>query len=342
MRQVRAVALTGFLEVARFVGLDGYRLLREAGLRAEILNEPENRIRAEPVINMLERAAEQSGCDSFGLLMISVRTFASLGPIALLLQHLDTVGDAVEAGSMFRRHMNDIVTIDLDRAGDTAMIRIGLSGLERRQALDHAIGMAYLALTGASAGRWAPDCVHLAHGAPRDLSSWRRMFAAPLEFDSGFSGFSCPASALGIGNPLANPEMARHARYLLRMVPLPAVDDAIAEQARRSILLLLPSGRVTLRDVARNLGMTSRTLQRQLEAEGHTFGRLLNGIRRDVVQRHLSGSNQTVSTISEMTGYNSLAGFSRWFGAEFGMSPKDWRAAHRAVGQGPPPVWSVG
>jgi AraC-like DNA-binding protein len=341
MHEVRAVALTGFPEAARLVGLDPHQLLGEMALTPAMLADPENRVSASAAINLVEKAAEQSQCDSFGLLMVSSRTFASLGPIALLLERLHTVDDVVLALRDYRRHINDLLTVDIGRSTDTAIIKIGLADMSKRQAVDIAMGATYLALSGASGGRWTAECVHFSHDAPRDLTPWKRLFRAPLEFRSSFTGFSCTTAALGIGNPLANAEMARHARRLLDLVPLPPVDERVAERVRRNILLLLPEGQATVHAVAKTMGVSARTLQRQLDGEGKAFGELLHEVRLEVVQRYLSGSTQTMSSIAEMAGYNSVGSFSRWFSAQFGMAPTDWRAAQRKIAEGPPPTWRV-
>src|SRR5688572_14286621 len=97
MHQVRAVTLTGYLEVARFVGLDGRRMLRQAGISLEALEDPENRIPAAPIVRLLENSAEQSGCENFGLLMAEARSFASVGPLSLLLERLANAREIVNA-----------------------------------------------------------------------------------------------------------------------------------------------------------------------------------------------------------------------------------------------------
>ena len=43
--QMRAVTLTSYLEVARFVGLDPFEMLREVGISPQFLDDPENRPR---------------------------------------------------------------------------------------------------------------------------------------------------------------------------------------------------------------------------------------------------------------------------------------------------------
>ena len=94
--------------------------------------------------------------------------------------------------------------------------------------------------------------------------------------------------------------------------------------------LLLPAGRATLEQVGANLGQHPRALQRQLEREGRSFAMLLNEVRRELALRYLASPAQSVGAVARMTGYATPSSFSRWFAAEFGMSPAQWRAEERA------------
>src|SRR3569833_511767 len=77
--QVRAVTLSGYLEVARFLGLDGFAKLTEYGIGPSGLDDPEGRLPAGAVSRLLERSAEQSGVDCFGIRMAECRSFAGIG-----------------------------------------------------------------------------------------------------------------------------------------------------------------------------------------------------------------------------------------------------------------------
>src|SRR6186713_777601 len=103
MHQMRAVTLTGYLEVAARVGLDGARMLRQSGIQPELLSSPETRVPANAVIDLVERSAELSGCENFGLLMAETRSFADLGPLALLLERLPNLREIMRAANDFQR-----------------------------------------------------------------------------------------------------------------------------------------------------------------------------------------------------------------------------------------------
>lgn len=328
MHQMRAATLTSYLEVARFVGLDPFTLLREAGINPEFLEDPENRCSARAIVGLLEDSARRSGSESFGLMMAECRTFASLGPLSLLLQHLPTARHVVEALIEYRRHMNELLNFSLDERLDEAVIRLELiPEYAKPQIIELSVAMAYIVLRGASGGRWQPTAIHLIREAPRDLAVAQRLFAVPVKFGSAFNGIASTATALAMPNPLADEAMARHARRLLELVPLQPEHNSMSDRTRRSITLLLPTGWATLENVAHNLGMTPRALQRSLEKEQLSFAVLLNEVKRELAQRYLIDSERPVSAIAELTGYSSLSAFGRWFAAEFGLSANAWRIA---------------
>lgn len=341
MQQMRAVTLSGYVEVANSVGLDGLRMLRQGGISLESLEDPENRLPAAAVVRLLERSAEESGCESIGLLMAERRTFASLGPISLLLERLPNPRAVVRACMVFQRHLNDVVTIGLEEVEDTCLIKLDLwPGYWGAQMLDLLIGTAYQVLTGASGGRWKPACVHTMRKEPEDLAVWRRMFPMGVEFENNFSGFSCSNASMQIPNPLADEAMARNAHRLLRLLPVSSGSEPIGDKVRRTISLLLPSGRATVDQVAGQLGLSARSLQRRLDEEGLQFAELLSGVRQELATAYLANSARPVTSVAALLGYSSPSSFTRWFAGAFGVAPQVWRANQRGRDQaGPPPVW---
>jgi len=329
VHRMRAAALANYIEVASSVGLDGPRMLREAGIAPEWLATPERRVPASAIIGLLDRSAELSGCDAFGLLLAERREFASLGPLSLLLERLPNARAVIQATIDFGKHLNDVVSFSLDDVGDTCLIRIDLEpGFWSVQAFDLVVGTAYRILVATSDNRWQPDCVHLVRRAPGDPAAWRRVYAVPIEFGATFNGLSSTGAAMRAPNPKADEVMARHARQLLHLVPIDSAEDAVNERVRRAITLLLPSGRATIDQVAAQLGMSARSLQRRLDDEGHQFGDLLGWVRRELATAYLANSAHPITMIAGLLGYASPSSFTRWFAATFGVSPHAWRAEH--------------
>ncbi|MBT2135674.1 helix-turn-helix transcriptional regulator [Croceibacterium sp. LX-88] len=328
MHQVRVASLACYAQVAGQVGLDGPAMLREAGLQLSGLSDPEMRISAGAAVRLLEMSAERSGFDSFGLLMGEARPYSSLGPLSLLLERLENVGQVLGALSRYRRHLNDVLNLAVEEQDGTSLIRVELiPEYARTQVLDYSLGFVAKILHCVSGGRWEPSMIHLERKAPSDLSVARRLFRVPVEFESTFNGLSCPADSLTIALPLANAEMAHHAESLLALVPLGPEDAPISERTKRLVIQLLPKGITSVEHVAGHFGISTRALQRSLEHEGQSFALLLNEARRELSKRYLTNSTRSITAVAELTGYASLSSFSRWFAREFGMSPHSWRVA---------------
>lgn len=328
--QVRAAALTNYFEVARFVGLDPYEMLRRVGINPQDLADPEQRIATAPVSRLLEESARESGCFCFGLLMAETRSVPSVGAVALLLQHERTARAMIDALVEYQELIGEAVVYDFEETGGVAILRTDIAdGLAGPQAIELLMGITYRVISAIVSGGWHPESAHFLHDAPPDLSAHRRIFNCPLVFGGDFNGFLCASASLDAPNPAAQPVMAEHARRYLDML-VPAPDDGmIVTRARRSLQLLLPEGRATLEQVGENLGLHPRALQRLLEKEGHTFAQLLNEVRRELATRYLSLSNRSVTSVAALTGYAAPSSFTRWFCAEFGVSPASWRATER-------------
>jgi AraC-like DNA-binding protein len=175
--------------------------------------------------------------------------------------------------------------------------------------------------------RWQPESVHLIHSAPPDLSVHRRLFGPNLRFDSDFNGIVCAVADLDRPNPAADPVMAAYALQFLETLPKSEPGSTTLD-TRKAIYLLLPTGKASIEQVARNLGLHLRTLQRQLEAENVSFSDLLNDVRRDLAIRYLPNKQYSLLQIAEILGYSQLSSFTRWFSLEFGMSPSRWRVVN--------------
>jgi AraC-like DNA-binding protein len=336
--QIHTAALTNYFEVARFVGLDPYKMLRQFRISPATLADPDALLNSGAVADLLTASAEESGCETFGLLMAESRSLATLGPISLLLAHQGTARDVLNALVSYQSVLNEVISLDLEdsRQGDTkglAIIRAGFfNGYDGRQSIELLMAIICRTVSEVVSGRWHPDLAYFRHGAPADLSHHMRIFQCPLVFDADFNGLVCAETALDAPNPAAESVMARHAKRYLDMLMPESADDSVTERARRSLYLLVPAGRAVLEQLGTTLGLHPRALQRQLERERRSFATLLNEVRRELALRYLANSAHSIGAVARMTGYATASSFSRWFAGEFGMSPAQWRAEEKADG----------
>jgi len=330
---VRVAALTGYLETMREFGVDPLRLLREQGLSAAQLADPEQLIPARAANALLERSAQVTGCCTFGLRMARDRSLANLGATSLLIAHQPSLRAALGALAEFGARINSTLSITFEEAGEVAIVRedARVTGAGSMwQSTDLVLGVLMRLCSGVMGDGWSPLGVTFTHQPPprSDLGDYVRLFRCRPQFDSAFNALVIARGDLDRPSRQADAQLAGHARKLLEAVPA-AHGRSIAEDTDAAVRLLLPTGHATVQGCARAMGLTVRTLQRRLDAEGESFTAVLNRARAQLALQYIANPRLRITDVADMLGYSSLAAFTRWHGETFGKSP---RAARKASG----------
>lgn len=326
---VRARALSGLLQVARRHGLVPQKLLREAGLDASVLANLDHRIPITAVCELLESAASDAKCPTFGLEMADSRQPFDFGMLDLLLSHKRTLREVLLAAVQYRHLLNEALAIYVEAGGGAVVIReeiIAEQGIPTRQATELAIGVLARTCVGLLGEHWQPRSVNFTHPAPASVSFYRRFFACPVEFESDFNGIVCAAEDLDHPNPNADPELVRYAESLANPLNL-SEPHSIVLDVRKTIYLLLPIEQASVDQVASHLHLSVRTMQRQLDMAGTHFSNLVEEVRRELAIRYLTNRRYPIGRVAALLGYSRQSTFTQWFTARFGTSPRAWRSS---------------
>ncbi|MNT71491.1 HTH-type transcriptional regulator VirS [compost metagenome] len=84
--------------------------------------------------------------------------------------------------------------------------------------------------------------------------------------------------------------------------------------------------------MARELGVSERTLQRRLGGEGTSFQLLLTAVRRARARELLADPTLDIDEVAFLLGYADQNSFFRAFRLWEGETPSSWRAMHRNHG----------
>ncbi len=327
---MRAAALANYIGVAGDLGLNPYKLLHGAGIDVNSLANPDLRLPAEAVVSLLENSAQLSGHAEFALRMAEARRLTDFGAISLLIMHQPTLRDALTTLTRHLNTLNEALAMHVIDTGELAIIKeeliVDFPG-PKTQCVELTVATMYGLLKTLLGAQWQALSVHFTHAAPADLSTHRRFLKGRLEFESSFNGIVLPVSDLQKPNSSGNPTLVRYAEQYLDTIH-PESPESVINKARKAIYLLLPLGTASISRVARALGLHERTLQRRLAAEGFEFSDLVKEARRDLAMRYISDKRHSITRISDTLGYGQLSSFTRWFTAEFGVSPAKWRRQH--------------
>lgn len=114
---------------------------------------------------------------------------------------------------------------------------------------------------------------------------------------------------------------------LQRQLDAQVKDTPTTDRLRSTLHKLLPSGKHTAEHASQRLGLSKRTLQRQLTAEGTTYQAVLDATRSELSLYYLRKHDMSVDEISYLLAYRDPNSFYRAFHNWTGMTPAQARAS---------------
>ncbi len=323
---LRAAALTGFTLLSRNYGINTGELLREAGFPRDIESDPDRRIEVEAVCRLYESAAIATGADDFALRLSDMRGFANLGPVSLVARDEPTVRSSMSVFIKYLPLHNDALFVRLEEQAGIASLFCYLSCPgPKTQATDIAVGTLFRILRQLLGPDWRPELVSLERKSPVDPGFHRNFFGSRVAFEQEVSAIVLESRLLDQPNPMANEALRPYATSLLKSFDT-AHSTTMADRAKRVIETLLSNRRCTAAFVASRLGISRRTLNRRLEAEGTSFLELLNSVRKDIASRQVANTQRSFAEIADLLGFGSASAFSTWFRGQFDITPRQFRA----------------
>ena len=329
-RLVRAACLTNYAEVARTAGLDPWRMLASVGLSRACVEDPELRISVESVRALLEQSAQASELPAFGLLMAEGRRLSNLGALGLLSREEPNLRLALASLARFSKMHNEALVQHLEEVQGVVTVQVELlleSTNPTRQAYELLVAVVLKLLKVFLGNDWRARRVCFVHSAAADLAIHKRVLGQTPEFGCDFNGVVCSSADLETPIASADPVMANYIRQ--RLVLDSPSEAGVTHEVRQMVLLLLPKGRCAVDQVAQFMGITRRTLHRQLAKEHTTFSNVVQGVKAELASRYVHDSSRRLTEVCHLLGFADLSSFSRWHRSTFGLSAEQARLMSR-------------
>jgi AraC-like DNA-binding protein len=177
--------------------------------------------------------------------------------------------------------------------------------------------------------------VKLARPRPPRPAYYRKWFGAPVCFEAACNELRFSLDVLDRALPSANASLhtvlERQASAVVRALPDRTSPPAFLERVRMQVSTGIDAGEVSVKDVARQLGMAERTLRRRLEASGTSFRALLDDVRRERALVLTQDPKLNIAEIAQRLGFSGSTSFGRAFQRWTGSKPKAYGRAARAT-----------
>lgn len=250
--------------------------------------------------------------------------------VTFLESNAQTLGDALRAKFEFLPLITDAVEWTLQTNGDEAYLTL----FERPHrpplapVAEYLVGARNVFFRHFGPNDWALRHASFRHAAPADLEHYRRVFGLTPSFDAAVDELIFDARLLDAPMRKRDDALAD----LLRRYATPALarseqPSTVTGRVEASLSAGIDRGVV---NVARELGLAPRTLQRALQAEGTSYAEISARMRRAAAERLLRRRELALSEIAHALGFGDTSAFHHAFMRWTGVTPREFRI--RALG----------
>lgn len=339
VRKVDAVWAKQIAELLEARGLPPQRVLREVGLDWRKVREPDARIPFAKHVALVEAVARHFGDSCFGLHFASRVDILDAGTIGYVVANSPKLGDAfrnlVSYLGIFTEGVRPHLEIE-DRLAVVSLEIIDPDVRRTQQIYEGGAAMIMNLSRFVTGRRLIPEWVEFRHKRKQDLDEFQRYFGAPVHFGRRRAAVVFNRSHLELRCRLADERLLRVLKgYCQEILRQRSETSDLKRDIEHLVATLLPSGAPTNQRVARELGMSQRTLARRLDDLGTSFGRILDGVRHQLALRYLSEPNARTSQIAFLLGYSEPSAFNHAFRRWTGVSPSDFTSSGRTSTSAP-------
>ena len=319
---------------AREKRIDVNSLLPKAGLTREQIDDPEARLNVAAQIRFLELAAAALRDDFLGFHLARKFDLRTVGLFYYVLASSETLGEALQRGARYSKIVNEGIALNL-RAGRDTRISLDYVGVARHSDR-HQIEFWMVALVRLcrllTNRRLATGRVSFTHRRSDEASELNAYFGSKVKFGAAADELVFPSLVKQM--PVVGAD--QHLNKLLikyceeALAARPTNRNPFGVSVENAIALLLPHGRPRASEIASKLGVSQRTLARRLSAEGVTFSEVLQGVRSDLANRHLTDETLSISKIAWLLGYQDVSSFTHAVKRWTGRAPRAIRQGRRS------------
>ena len=340
MGYIRSASLRGLRATVAELGGDAERFARLAELPAGALDSDDVLVTERSAAVVLELAARELRCPDLGLRIASRQDITMLGSLAVAIQHSPTLGDALDCTSryLFVHSGSLSLTLGPDPSGGrgvAALLYGPASSSGPVQGTDMGLGFVHRMITYLAGGPYGLRGVDLPYRPHAPAPVHEEFFGAPVRV-----GRDVPAAVLRVPRSLGTRAMGEVNENLRQLAlaflaeQAPSVVSSVTPRVRAAVQESLGTRPVETRTVATLLAMHPRTLQRHLEAEGTTFGAVVDDVRRRTAQRLLTTTDLPIGQVAGMLGFAEQSALSRAARRWWDTSPRGLRRSATV----PPPA----
>jgi AraC-like DNA-binding protein len=308
-------------------GISDQSIVGNTGIDLRVFEADEARVRFDDLATLFERAADLTGDDLIGFGLGRGQDYRRGGLYAYTAISSPTVLTLLENLARYQRIHSEVTRFSADRLRDKGIFEWRLKAphsLARRQYVEFMGTTLVDGIRRMTNRRVTPLRVAYRHFRKDNVKPVSMFFGCSVDYgsDSNLIAFK-PADLdlpLQSADDYLNRMLRRFSEKSLKTLGRDTPPLVLEVEER-----IAADPTVSQDAVARQIGMSTRTLSRRLADAGTTFSDVVETYRESMAKRILSETDMQASEIAYKLGYTNQSTFSTAFKRWSGMTPTDYR-----------------
>jgi AraC-like DNA-binding protein len=311
-------------------GIDPAEILESAEIDPATVEEPDWRIANTAFDRLMRRCVEVTEDETFGLCAAAELQPQVLQGLGLGWLASDSVYDGLRRLVRFCKVLTSIADIHIEETDDLVKLYfLGAMTLTNENfeyaTRDYGVGLV-VRMCQLNLGDFiSPVQIEMARPTPKDPSRWEYMLATHVSFEHDKTCITWSRSDIQKHLATGDPTLARvvdeHAANYIDSY----LDSSVSREVAQKIIHRLPDGPPSQTQIADDMCMSNRTLQRKLKDEGISFSDLLQDSRMQLAKKYLRLHHRSVVEVCYLLGFSEPSAFSKAFKRWTGQTPAEYR-----------------
>ncbi len=326
--------LIPFIRVMEAHGLDSSVALQKIDIDPLILKEKNSRISADKFTKVLDYCIHEIGSNDVSIRVAKQFHAGMFDVLGYAMMSSNTLQDALGRIAQYKRVVSNTSQLSVIESDSSLVFDMDIFTYEDngRQVLSRELTETFLVVIVQFSRNLigqllVPKKVVFSYPKPHyDTQYLTDFFQCDLEYDKPTNQIIFDLKQANIQLLGSNPLITQTHEKLLDEFLKRINKDDLSHVVITKICDVLPLGAPSQTDVAQQLNMSLRNLQRKLHDQGTSFKEILENTRKKLTLNYIAQKDLSLSEISYLVGFSSTSNFNRAFKRWTGKTPGEYRS----------------
>jgi AraC-like DNA-binding protein len=329
----RARFIANIIQYASQQGVDRRKLLAILDKELEELNDESLTFDTGTYNQVMELATELSRDPSIGLHFGEYQSLSAAGLTLQIVQSSRTVEEALYYIVEFANLGCQALPFRLEEQAEEWEMSLhpnaawlAQSPVAVRQTMDGMVVFTLREFHTLTRRRFYPRRIHFFYPRPENFREYERIFQCPIRYDQPYTALYLDKKH--VSEPVITSDytlLQMLVQYAEKKLSSLQEESGFAQIVRQSIINMVKPQFPTIEQVAANLNLSVRSLQRRLSEEDLTFSTVLEELKRQFALDYLQNERLSIKEIAYLLDYADASSFIRSFRRWMGVSPEQYR-----------------